>query len=266
MKIFTTLTLLFVLFTGHAQTDSISVYFDFDSDVLSAKETAKLTELSNRDIYLNSATAYTDKKGSVEYNRRLATRRMNAVLTVLEGSYSTKIVGENHSSPIAGKDPNYRRVDIFFEEAPIPFSAIEKAPEKVEPVVETHNDAQMSQPLENFLKDSTQKEVTIVLSIEFIPGTDALINQNDPQLWALFDFLKDYPKISAEIRGHVCCGPQMELSISRAKVVYDFLTERAISTNRLIYKGYSNTLPLASPELTSEDQQRNRRVDVVFFK
>lgn len=271
MKIFTTLPLLFVLFAGHAQTDSISVYFDFDSDVISIKskkalsELKETAELTDHMLFFNEARAYTDKSGSESYNLDLAKRRMSAVTAIQGGIKKQTIVGENHNSPNSGKDPNFRRVDIFYELVgpPLVADAAEKIPE---PVEKPQNDAQMSQPLESFLKDSTQKEVTIVLSIEFFPGTDALINQNDPQLWALFDFLKDYPKISAEIRGHVCCGPQMELSISRAKVVYDFLTERAISTNRLIYKGYSNTMPLASPELTSEDQQRNRRVDVVFFK
>ena len=55
-----------------------------------------------------------------------------------------------------------------------------------------------------------------------------------------------------------------EISFLRAKAVNDYLIRRGISENRLGYEGYSNTIPLVTPELTEEDQQRNRRVDVIF--
>jgi outer membrane protein OmpA-like peptidoglycan-associated protein len=55
-----------------------------------------------------------------------------------------------------------------------------------------------------------------------------------------------------------------EISYSRAKSVNDYLIRRGISEKRIGYEGYSNSIPLIKPELTEEDQQRNRRVDVIF--
>ncbi len=73
--------------------------------------------------------------------------------------------------------------------------------------------------------------------------------------------------VNAFIRGHVCCtGGDIGdyYSNLRAKAVFDFLTTNGIAEDRLSYLGFGNRLPLVTPELTEEDQQRNRRVDVVF--
>jgi flagellar motor protein MotB len=56
----------------------------------------------------------------------------------------------------------------------------------------------------------------------------------------------------------------MEVSEKRAKAVYDYLTKNEIDSSRLNFKGFSNTIPLIYPEITDEDSQRNRRVDIIF--
>jgi flagellar motor protein MotB len=44
------------------------------------------------------------------------------------------------------------------------------------------------------------------------------------------------------------------------------LIKKGIHPDRLDFKGFNRTVPVVYPEVTEEDQQRNRRVDVVFSK
>jgi len=40
------------------------------------------------------------------------------------------------------------------------------------------------------------------------------------------------------------------------------LVKNGIESNRLSYRGFARTRPLADPELTEEDRQKNRRVEI----
>ena len=80
----------------------------------------------------------------------------------------------------------------------------------------------------------------------------------------LFNFLNQNKQIHAFIRGHVCCGNDLKLSKKRAKYVYSQLISRGISSDRLRYQGFSNTLLLVSPEKNDIDRAKNRRVDIIF--
>lgn len=56
----------------------------------------------------------------------------------------------------------------------------------------------------------------------------------------------------------------MKLSKQRAKIVYKELVKRGVTKKRLKYQGYSNNLPLVTPEKTEIDRRKNRRVDIIF--
>ena len=80
----------------------------------------------------------------------------------------------------------------------------------------------------------------------------------------LYDFLAENNEVYAFIRGHVCCAQDPELSTARAYVVYSTLLRKGIPVERISYQGFSNTIPAVYPEITDEDRQRNRRVDVLL--
>lgn len=92
----------------------------------------------------------------------------------------------------------------------------------------------------------------------------------DPNYQYVLDYLiesiQKNPSWTVHVRGHVCCGPSKKISKRRAKKVYRFLKKNGIPKMRLTYKGYSDSLPLAFPEKTSEDEQKNRRVDFIISK
>ena len=82
----------------------------------------------------------------------------------------------------------------------------------------------------------------------------------------LVELLEKNPNWTLLVRGHVCCGPAFKISKKRACKAYKVLIEYGIDKNRLTYKGFSDTKPLAFPEKTKEDARINRRVDFVITK
>lgn len=82
----------------------------------------------------------------------------------------------------------------------------------------------------------------------------------------LLELMDENPTWTIQIRGHVCCGPAEKVSEKRAKKVYEYLLEQGLSAERMTYKGYSDRMPLAYPELTPEDEERNRSVDFLINK
>lgn len=83
-------------------------------------------------------------------------------------------------------------------------------------------------------------------------------------LESLVELFDKNPGYTLHIRGHVCCGPSQKLSNKRAKKAYKYLKRAGISADRMTYKGYSDTIPLAFPEKTEEDEAENRRVDFII--
>lgn len=78
-------------------------------------------------------------------------------------------------------------------------------------------------------------------------------------------FLKENPNIKIEIGGHTDIRGSdeynMDLSLRRAKAVYDYLVKNCdIDPSRLTYKGYGET-QLLTRETTEEAHQLNRRVE-----
>jgi outer membrane protein OmpA-like peptidoglycan-associated protein len=57
----------------------------------------------------------------------------------------------------------------------------------------------------------------------------------------------------------------MQLSVNRAKAVYDYLEDKGIETNRMAYKGFGAT-KLLFPDARSEDRmKKNRRVEILII-
>ena len=82
------------------------------------------------------------------------------------------------------------------------------------------------------------------------------------ELEKLVDFLNSNPKIEIEIEGHTDNQGSKEfnkkLSENRSKSVYDFLIGKGISTDRLSYKGFGDTIPISSND-SEKGRSKNRR-------
>jgi outer membrane protein OmpA-like peptidoglycan-associated protein len=246
--------LLFILFIPigiFAQTKKIELFFQLNVSTLDTKSIQQLDKLKSQSgmMQIKSVTAYTDPSGTDSINIPLAESRRNVVVSYLQNA-GLKV--ETSSAPAsiypsnAAKLKNHaywRRVDIVYEIASekktLEFNGIK-------------------------LNENQKDLQPIPLTIEFENASDYVKVYSLPELDKLFQFLNTNQNVDIFIRGHVCCMDDYEISFLRAKAVNDYLIRRGISENRLGYEGYSNTIPLVTPELTEEDQQRNRRVDVIF--
>jgi outer membrane protein OmpA-like peptidoglycan-associated protein len=77
--------------------------------------------------------------------------------------------------------------------------------------------------------------------------------------------MNEFPKLVIAIEGHICCdvNDETNLSGSRAKVVFDFLVQNGITSDRLSHKGFGSTRPIYPlPEQNDMQQISNRRVEI----
>jgi outer membrane protein OmpA-like peptidoglycan-associated protein len=79
--------------------------------------------------------------------------------------------------------------------------------------------------------------------------------------------LKDNPKLAIEIQGHTDSqgndAVNLKLSQKRAEAVRIYLIKKAVSSERLVARGYGKTVPIADNR-TSEGRAQNRRVEFVI--
>lgn len=81
--------------------------------------------------------------------------------------------------------------------------------------------------------------------------------------------MKDHPELKFSVEGHTDSdgddASNLKLSENRAKAVMDKLIEMGIDKSRLSYKGYGESVPVATNE-TSEGKAQNRRVEFIRTK
>jgi outer membrane protein OmpA-like peptidoglycan-associated protein/tetratricopeptide (TPR) repeat protein len=86
---------------------------------------------------------------------------------------------------------------------------------------------------------------------------------------AFVEFLTENPSVVVEIQGHTDNvgndNDNMVLSDNRAKSVYDYIISTGVNADRLKYKGYGKTKPIASND-TEEGRSKNRRTVFVILK
>lgn len=123
---------------------------------------------------------------------------------------------------------------------------------------------------EPFLKDVPLQPIKIGESIilkNIFYKTDSfvLMKESKVELDKVIKFLSDYPDIKIEISGHTDNTGTAEynqtLSENRAKSVVDYLINSSVLKERIIYKGYGLSKPVASND-TEEGRAQNRRTEL----
>ncbi len=102
----------------------------------------------------------------------------------------------------------------------------------------------------------------VLKNIFFETGKYDLKNQSIAEINKLFEFLSNNKTLKIEIGGHTdnvgSSNSNMVLSQNRAKAVFDYLINKGIESERLTYKGYGDTTPIAdnSNELGRAENRR----------
>lgn len=121
-----------------------------------------------------------------------------------------------------------------------------------------------------FIKDSPTLDLESINleQIQFQYDKADLTSDAYSILNELVTFLKRYILIELKIKGHTDDtgndNYNLELSIKRAKTIYDYLIAQGISRERLSYEGYGSTLPILEED-NEGARQVNRRVEFEFF-
>lgn len=116
---------------------------------------------------------------------------------------------------------------------------------------------------EIWLRPIEVSQSKILENIYFDYDDYQLMKKSYTELNRLVAFLQANPAMSIELEGHTdhmgSDAYNKQLSIKRAKTIYDYLIQSGIEASRLTYKGYGKTQPLV-PNDSPEHQQLNRRV------
>ena len=114
------------------------------------------------------------------------------------------------------------------------------------------------------LDNLKENKAYIFKNVTFRSGKAILTENSFPELISLIGYLNKNPNIKIEIGGHTDNVGSEEsnriLSENRARAVYGYLINNGIAEERLSFKGYGESMPIA-PNNTNEGRAKNRRVE-----
>lgn len=144
------------------------------------------------------------------------------------------------------------------------------------PVVKADNNeafdlkASFSNLLEQQKTGSSGTDLKLELNnVLYNTGKAELKSSSNQTLNELVSILTEYPNIKIEISGHTDAqgdaDKNMQLSEDRAHSVYNYLVRKGIAAERLTYKGYGSTIPVANND-TEKGMAMNRRTEIKIIQ
>ena len=118
-------------------------------------------------------------------------------------------------------------------------------------------------------KDNVDQSLSIggpvvLKNVFFATGSTDLQPSSNSELNTLFQLLVQQPELKIRINGHTDdVGTEMDnlrLSEARAKAVYEYLIALGVTPERISYKGFGESQPVADNR-TSQGRQENRRTE-----
>ncbi len=154
--------------------------------------------------------------------------------------------------------------EIVEETPPPPPPVVKKEPEVVEEkepeVIYTSEEGQ----------DTIKAGETFEIKNLYFEANSSLVRDESlPAMKTILDFMKANESVKIEIGGHInlplsetLSESDYELSVQRAKIVYQYLFTNGIELERMEYKGYGNT-QMKYPFPKNEDEEnQNMRVEI----
>jgi len=112
--------------------------------------------------------------------------------------------------------------------------------------------------------DPYKGEEFILKEVVFDVGSLKINETAKVQLDHLVTFLNKYPDVSGVLEGHTDdignANQNLQLSTIRAKIAYDYVIGKGISSNRIKYVGYGSSKPFV-PNDSDLNRAKNRRID-----
>jgi outer membrane protein OmpA-like peptidoglycan-associated protein len=267
--------LFFLLFSvvsfAQEEEEVHSIFFEFDKFNLKTEQAdavvAFVSKIDTTRIESVQIFGYCDDRGKDQYNYTLSTNRANTVKDkLIEKGIKSKIIitlegkgrimlDEDMQTNIPEARSKNRRVDVVVNFKPI--------------VIE---DLKIPGVYSTIKKDRIVGDRIYLDHVLFERGSSQLTYKAKKELDRIALELHKYKNIHFEIQGHVCCTPtfqkeavdrdtkKRELSINRAKRVYNYFLMKRISKTRMTFKGYGNTQSL------KKGSTLDRRVELLITK
>jgi outer membrane protein OmpA-like peptidoglycan-associated protein len=265
MKPHTLFFLLFLSAKAFAQTSTVNVYFKTDSYALDEIAMARIDSLwktggAGRTF---SLAGYCDNRASDDHNNTLSLKRARSVF--------------DYMMELGAKKETFSSIKGLGETQPINENKDEtdwQQNRRVEILVLKNSETG------NKLKDQVADTTTIVgtniilRNINFQGGMHHFLPASMPALIELLEVMHNFPRLSIQVEGHICCEPGNEdgvdmetgirnLSEARAKAVRDYLIQNGIDPKRITYRGFGHSAPIHPyPESSEEEMVENRRVEI----
>ena len=291
--------LLFVLLfslSGFSQ-NKLDIFFDFNKDVPNESSQYKINlwVLENKNIEITRVLGYCDSVDDSKYNKDLAMRRVNSVMSFFKSNAVR--INDKVELKSFGKDFKYsknqsdnRKVEVFYnlvkdnlakiETTKTPFSnKSDKQLLKQVTTEDKENDILEVEDLEvlvekekatlaSKLDKAKVGDLVRISNINFYFNSEKVMEQSFPLLDELHNIMLNNPTLTIEIHGHICCNPNpndTKLSYRRALVILKYLTKKGIAVNRLAFKGYGSNDPIYKvPERNEKERAANRRVEILI--
>ena len=263
--------LYIILFAGQliqAQTNnSHVVYFETGQYIVPGIETNRLVlfiqGLKDIEIERISIYGFTDDRGSDNYNLKLSLNRANAIKKI----FSKFGVDDNLISNVDGKGEVLLRV-VSSENLSIIRGLNRKVEINVE-YLQQENEVvgKKKEAIQLFSEDIAVGDKITLDNILFETGFSVIEKKSINILENLAAALLTRKDIYFSIQGHVCCTEnkrdaidkktgKRNLSMARAKFIYDYLIKKGIKRSRMKYIGLKNKYPLGG------DTKFDRRVEI----
>jgi outer membrane protein OmpA-like peptidoglycan-associated protein len=246
------------------------VYFDTDKFEMVPKEHERLllflADIEKMDIEKISIYGFTDDRGSDSYNMALSQNRANtikeifsnnefdeSIITNVDGKGELLIKLVEQQSVDEARSLN-RKVQILVK--PYFPPRVEAIPEKKD----------ITTILKGELKAGDKFQLDNIL---FQTGYSDVLEESQKTLEDLAEVLLTRDDIYFTIQGHVCCTQysrdaidrktkKRNLSVARAKFVYDYLAKKGVNPRRMKYVGMRRKFPLGG------EPKYDRRVEILI--
>lgn len=250
MKLCSPLFLLFIYNLSAQQKPIETIYFDFDKYTLTNQQTKVITDfvknIDTTKIESIQIYGYCDDRGNDEYNYRLSYKRVITIqeILVVNGFNKSKIIIlEGKGRVIIKPDTVQNLHETRSKNRRVDLIAVKKN--------------SFGKGIHNSLKNELKVGDKILLeNILFDLGSSKLTTASKKELDKIAAILQSKKTIHFEIRGHVCCTPELytdgidresrerRLSWNRARTVFFYLSSKRISKSRMTYMGCGNKYPL----------------------
>lgn len=276
--------LLFFSLLGFSQNEfTHDVYFDTDEYVVPlTEENRLLLFISSLDTILIEKVAiygFTDDRGTNEYNLELSQNRANTIKDMFagygidpnlitnvngKGEILLKILNEEEVHQIRGLN---RKVEVIVTKK-LPKKPIEDTVGSI--AEEVVNDETTKEKTTDDIKKGTIKKGDKIRldKIYFKTSYSYITSDSKKTLEELSKVLVENKNLYFTIQGHVCCTQnsrdavdkktrKRNLSVARAKFIYDYLARKGVDKKRMKYVGLRRKFPLGG------EPEFDRRVEIL---